>query len=486
MTYMNDSRRGRRSRALRAWMVVLLSWWTGCWVMQDQVEAGTTAAAGSRPHGSGLIIFPDDIVLVDDTVVEGTVVRRLLDNVVVRRDDGVEELIPVRLVRHVRRVGEVEPVTLAEVLGEPEPDGAAGRQHPAEVRDKATASLLLVDAAAVDGDAAAAIGRCWTQARLEKADAVVVAVNGSELALEVVEAIGQRMGSLPAATHRVLVLGATSHLSLALAVHADEVWWVEGEIVRFQSLDPRERSRLETLMEDCIPAAVQLAMASDGTVGVDSAGGWVVDPRSGGVTAIDVDLARRVGLARRVIRRCDATEIEGGLDADLDWKVDSTSLARQMQLAARDEEVTRRQVSVAEDLIRAVSADAAEIRAAAKAFDDLYVPRSRNPRTGLDIRRIWLQESTWGSVDKKNRSLDAQSRVKKAIQSLESHCRRLQGIAGRLSKDDPEGRRIFDCWRRIQDVVDGLVLYKRSIERNQPDTYEAERAMVMRVDVPDC
>lgn len=478
---MTERRWKVRPVTTRAWMLVVLCSWIGCWATPEPVDAGPSAASGLRLTGPGPIANPDDIVLVDDTVVEGTVVRRVLSNVVVRRGDGVEELIPARLIKQVRRVGELEPVTLAEILGESGADGQAEReQPPPETRQRATAAVLLLDTKVDVEDTDGAIESLWTQARAATADAVVIGVVDAELSLDVVEALGRRMGSLPAAAHRILVLGTTSHPTLALAVHAEEVWWVKGKTMQFETLDHRQYTRLERLMEGRIPVSLQRAMASRGTIGVDAAGRWLAEPATGGVSVMDAALAMKAGLAAREIRECAESEIDAGLDAAFDWEIGSTSLARLAKRAGRDNEAAERQIDVAESLIRDIAMDVAEIRTAAKEFDALYAP------TRFHIRRIWLQDSTWRSVDDKNRSLDAQAKVKKAIRSLESHCRRLQGVAGRLSKDDPEGRRIFECWRRIQEVVDGLIQYKRSIERNQPETYEAERAKVLRLEAPGC
>lgn len=475
---MREKRRWMRRAVMQAWAIVLLFTWMPRWTPSNSVAAAPSSLAAVNPTVG---VVPDEIVLVDGTLVEGQVVRRVLSNVVIRRAGGEEELIPLRLVKHVRRAGEVEPVSLSEILGEPVPDsGSVQDRRVADTRPRARASMLQLDATTEGTDAEMAIDQLWRKARVENADAVIVAVVNAELSLDTVESIGRRMSVMPADTHRVLVLGATSHPALALSSRADEVWWLAGETVRFQVLDPRAVARLEELMDDRIPAAAQKAMASQGKIDVDSEGRWIVDPRSGGATAIDADLAQRAGIAGRVIRRCDAFEIEAGLDETFDWEVESTSLSQEMERAAREEEAAGKQVAVAEALIQDIIASAAEVRAAAKAFDALYVPSK------FHIRRIWSQDATWRNVDDKNRSLDAQARVKKAIRSLESHSRRLQGVAGRLSKDDPAGQRIFDCWRRIQEVVTALTPYRRSIDRNQPNTYEAERGRAMQLSIPNC
>ena len=110
----------------------------------SQVMSGTIPGSVSTTLVEPEVDFAslDEITLITGEVIDGVILKRLANFVVYIDDRGVERMEPAGIIKHIRKAGSLETISLAEALGRRRRIGewlaavAPPRGHEGEARRK--------------------------------------------------------------------------------------------------------------------------------------------------------------------------------------------------------------------------------------------------------------------------------------------------------------------------------------------------------------
>ena len=467
----------------------------------SQVMSGTIPGSVSTTLVEPEVDFAslDEITLITGEVIDGVILKRLANFVVYIDDRGVERMEPAGIIKHIRKAGSLETISLAEALGEAKEDrGVAGsggaaerprRGGPEERPAKRPVAVILSldhDKTTFDDDARATYQSAFDQLEGHSPTTVIVSVNEVDLPLEAVSWVSDRLERLDPDVEVRVLLGRTSVISLLLYTHADKAHWLEGGMVSASRLDPATITRISRVAPAGLTSSAIEALGSDGTVKLDSQGRLVASKSGNAADGIDANTARTIGLCHGRVSGARKSDAEALLGTDENWRFQEIRIRSIAVRMERDRLKASKQVAAAQKALADINSAVASIRSTARIFDKFY--RDYDPdRPGIQrVKDIWLKTRSWEDRRIRQRSTKLQGDVRSAIQSLKNAQNRLDTIVNMLPEETPEKIALKACADNAKAAIRSLHSYESGIQRNAVDKYETGRGTAMELGIGGC
>ena len=457
------------------------------------VMSGTVLDPASvRSVESGLSISSlDELTLITGEVFYIVSIKKAANVVFFVDDQGKQHQEPVAMIKHIRKSGAVEPITLEEALGEAasgrggSDGGSVGKEgRPSgekEQRSSKTAILLLDHSSRdFDADVTTCYERAFEKLDQHSPDIVIVGVHDVELPIEAASWMSSRLQGLDPGIEVRVLLGRTAATSLLLFPHADKVHWLEEGLVSASSLDPSAIKRISGAAPMGVTASAIEAMGRGGTVSVDSLGRLVAGEPGTGSVGIDAGMARSIGICHGVAGGVRKTDVEALLGAGVDRRFREIRIATEVTNLKREREKARRRVEAGRIESENIKEAAGRIRASASAFDRFY----RDPRYRVDL--VWKKDRTWKDREDRQKSSRLQGDVLSAILALKNAQKTLDNIVNLLPDETAEKNDLARCADQAKQALGSLSDYAAAIERNRVESYEADRDVALTLNIGGC
>ena len=345
-----------------------------------QLTTNASASGSLRTHRAcGERLF-DEITLIDGTIINGSIVKKIANNIVIRRESGVEEILPAGLVKSIRRANEVESISLPEYLGEakkPESEGSSTSSNAGtqEKTDSAsgTASVFVIDrAVAGDKSSFELLRGAWDSIRPGTRQVIIV-IEDVVLSAEVALWLHRAMVDPAVDFERSLVIGRTDSSALALFSGADRVFWKKGGEIQTTRLPDRLRRGYLDLGVPGMTDSVVKAFCNGGDIQLNELGRLTPATTGESFSSLTAEMALDVGCGDGIIETVDREGIVTILPSDRAWKLDWIRLKTLLDRAKRQEQEDTRRVAKCQEIQREIGSAVSKVRSAASAFNSLYV-----------------------------------------------------------------------------------------------------------------
>jgi hypothetical protein len=426
----------------------------------------------------------DELRLVDDSIVRGTIVKRIGSNLVFEVErSGVREIYPPAILKAIRVTGSESWITPGEFFGDGSGAGdeveAAPDERSADL-PRMAARLLRVDLPfdSTDADHRALVEEFFDEVATESPDAIVVLVGDVSMSIEAANALAGHLRRLePSVIRLVGIEGRTSNTVLPLLEAATRVAWLPDGQMKLGTGVPGTPQTFRRLSR-CIGEANVERLLSGTPLAVDVDGSLVEGRGGRGLREIDADLAVRCGLADIGPASSGSKDLGPVIDRDAIWRFAEHRLAVMVARNERDELKAAQQLTAALDAAREIGEYATSVRSEAIAFDELY------EEYRIDL--VWRREKEWRTPDHKLRSVRQQREVRDAIRGMTNATARLKTILSRLPADLPERSSLERCLAAGTAAVAAVREYDSSLQRNADQKYEATRARAKGLRVGGC
>ena len=446
----------------------------------------SASASGSRGmHRAGGERLLDEITLIDGTVISGSIVKKIANNIVIRRESGTEEVLPAGLVKSIRRANEVESISLSEYLGEAKKPGSGGSSTSSsagtpEKKDSTSgkASVLVIDrAVAGDKDSFELLKEAWDSITPGTRQVIIV-IEDVVLSAEVALWLHREMADPAVDFERSLVIGRTDSSALALFSGADRVFWKRGGEIQTAQLPDRLRGGYLDLGVPGMTESVVQAFCNGGDIQLNELGRLTPATTGESFSSLTAKMALDVGCGDGIIETVDREGVVAILPSDRAWKLNWIRLKTLLDRAKRQKQEDTRRVAKCQEIQREIGSAVSKVRSTASAFESLYKKYS--------IRSVWNRDRSWKNPDDEKRSVEAQTKVRDALLMLKNRIKTLS-VACRGISDDHPLRAGFDrCVDAGQAALKTLLQYERAIMRNQTEPYETYRGRATGLSIGGC
>jgi hypothetical protein len=445
--------------------------------------------------GVGVVpINADEVRLIDDSVVRGTIVKRIGTDIVFEVEgSGRRDVFPPAIIKAIRVTGSSDWMSPREFFGgdlgndddalqDPSPGDEPAEQvvTPDADAPRMSAHLLRIDMAfdGKDVEQQRIIADFFMEVSTDRPDGIIVLVEDVSMSPEATLALARHLQRLdPDVTSLAVIAGRTSDTVLPLLDAADRVAWLPEGSMRLGGATPESLGALDRLRRRIGGSNVE-RLLSGTPLTIDENGSLAEARGSRGFSEIDADVAVRCGLADGRLAGAGSKELAAGIEQNAFWRVSDRRLATLIARIERDQQQAAQQLVAASDAAREIGEYAAKIRSEATVFDELY--------EDYHIDLVWSRQKEWRHPDHKLKSVRQQREVRNAIQGLRNSTARLKVILSRIPTSEPKRRSLDACLEAATAATERIREYDAALQRNADKKYEATRAQAKGLRVGGC